>query len=232
MTSFSPRRLKIRAGFTLLEAICALAIAALVIGATLGVLRFTVRAIEQAGGRMRQARVAWGIARVLRRDFEGAFAAGGEGAPALVALPVGLREGGASLEFTTTSSFTARANDPGLYRVEYELRPSRKNPDVRRLIRTETPYVVGRELDPSEARSAVETLAEGIVLWRVECYDGTIWRDSWRGDHLPVALRIGISLRGEERAAALPQTFYFCALVNPDADPMPPPVEGIETPGD
>ena len=206
---------------TLLEIMCALAIVALVMGAILGVLRGTVRTIEGTHAVMREARVGHGISRVMQSDFEGAFAASEKGMHTLVVRAVNLDEGGTSLEFTTTKSFGLRGEraGPGLCRVEYILRPSAQMAGLRELIRKETPYVVGRPLERDQ--TLTERLADGVALWRVQCYDGSEWEHEWRRNRLPVALRVDLALGVGEDPAGRSETLYFSALVNPDVDPVP-----------
>lgn len=209
------------AGLTLMEILCALAITALLLGAIMGVLQVTVRTLESTREVMREARVLHGIARVLRNDLEAAFGASEKGIFTLVARAVASDAGGAALEFTTTRSFAPRDKRPAsqLCRVEYILRPSERTDGLYELLRKETPYVVGKPLNRDAA--ITERLADRVAFWRVECYDGSEWKNSWQRNSLPVALRMDLSLGKRKDPIGDSQTIYLAALVNPGTDPMP-----------
>jgi len=209
------------AGLTLMEILCALAITALILGTIMGVLQVTVRTIESTRKVMRETRIVHGIARVLRGDLEAAFGASEKGVFTLVARAVESGAGGVSLEFTTTRSLAPRDKRPAsqLCRVEYILRPSEHTDGLYELIRKETPYVVGKPLNRDAA--ITERLADGVAFWRVECYDGSEWKNSWQRNSLPVALRMDLALGMRKDPMGDAQTIHLAALVSPGTDPMP-----------
>ena len=63
-----------RRAFSLIEVVCALAIAGVLITAVFGVLSITARGSARARGAMRETRLIAGLARTLRRDISAACA--------------------------------------------------------------------------------------------------------------------------------------------------------------
>jgi len=207
-----------RSAFTLIEALCTLAIVALILSATFGALTMTVRSVERARETLRRSRVTSGIARVLRRDFNAVCGASEKKLPALEAGGFG---NGTRLAFFSTRSLALRGSGgtPGLYRIEYTLRPSDRLPGLYQVLRMETPYTVGKPLDRS--RSAAERLADGVSFWRLRFYDGTEWHDQWKRKKLPTSVRLDIAIGEADVAPERAQSLYFVPLVSPEADPLP-----------
>ncbi len=215
-----------QAGFTLLEVVCAIGIAAAIMAAIMGCLSVTIRILQQAREVMRTNRVANGIERIMRRDLESAAALNEEGYRALAGFNpgAGLMEANQDkpfLEFFSTNSYAPLSRRPGtgLTRIEYLFRLPDESERGYDLLRTETPYFIGKPLDRSA--SLTERLAGGIAVWRVGFYDGTEWQDEWRRESLPQALRVSFALGQEEDGIERTETLLFAPAVDRGENPMP-----------
>lgn len=209
-----------RAGLTLIEVMCALAIAALMMGALFGALSITVRAMQHTRRAMRRTRVIGGIVRVLRRDLEAAFAASEKDRLAFQGRS-DVTDGAPCLVFFTTNAFAPAAarSTTGLSRIEYVRKRSSRGPGRYEVARTETAYTFGKPLEKRKAFS--ETLADGIAAWQLRFYDGAEWKEKWRSRKLPAAVRLDIALEGKEPTPQRTQTYLFTPLASADADPLP-----------
>ena len=208
-----------RAAFTLIEAMCTLAIVALMMSAVFGALTTTIRSVESVRERMRECRTVCGIARILRRDLAVAY---GASENKIAPLEGGVTEGiagGTCLSFFSANALLEHADKStsGFYRIDYALRPSDRVHGRYEILRTETPYTVGRPLDTHP--SVTERLADGVPLWRLGFYDGIEWHDRWRRKDIPTIMRLEMI---ESDAPAIPrEVFYFSPLVTFGADPLP-----------
>ena len=210
------------AAFTLLEVVCVLAITSIVLATVFGVLSTTVRTIRGTREILRENRVVSGIGRVLRRDFNSAYRERDEGLYTVTGGGEVAPEGGVSLAFFTTHSFLARGRHPAvaLSRVEYILQPSERMPDRYEIVRKETPHALGRGASPGG--SVAERLADGLTLWRVRFHDGVEWRDEWRRNKLPTALRLDLAFGDAGEDVQETCTLFFSPLADPDVDPLSP----------
>ncbi len=220
-------RVRKNAAFTLLEVVCAVGIAAVVMMALLGSLSVTIRGFQQAHETIRSARVASGLERIMRRDLKSAYTLTEKGVRPLVGSnpdmgSLGMGEEARFLEFFSTNSFAPPGRTPGtgLVRIEYILRPSGGPDGGYDVLRKETPYMVAKP--PGTAASLTERLAGGIALWTIRFFDGTEWRDEWRRTSLPPALRVNFALEQGGDAADSTETIFFAPIVDTDGDPLPP----------
>jgi prepilin-type N-terminal cleavage/methylation domain-containing protein len=87
--------------------------------------------------------------------------------------------------FNTVSRHTERAN------IAYELvRPKTGLPTLERV------YSSGGETPESGNRGV---LAEGVVAWRIELFDGTLWKQDWVNPAMPKAVRVSMVLQDKDR---------------------------------
>jgi len=215
-----------RAGLTLLEVLCALAIVAAVMVAIMGALSVSLRILQRSQQAMRLTRVAGALERVLRRDLEGAVALSEEGYRAFVGSNslTGAAESDAGttfLEFFSTSSLTPpdRRPNTGLVRVEYLLRRGDETGQGYELFRRERAYLPGKS--PERGRSLTELLAGGIVAWEIEFNDGIEWRDEWRKDRLPQAVRVRFALQRLEDGTPALEELVFASAADRTEGPLP-----------
>ena len=220
-SSFIIRHSPQRAGFTLLEVVCVLAITSIVLATVFGILTTTVRTIQGTREILRENRVVSGIGRVLRRDFDSAYRAREQGVYTVAGGAPAGQEGGVSLAFFTTHSFLARGRRSAvaLSRIEYILQPSERMPDRYEIVRKETPHALGGGASPGGP--VAERLADGLTLWRVQFHDGVEWRDEWRRNKLPMVLRLDLAFGGAGDEVGETCTLFFSPLADPDVDPLP-----------
>jgi len=208
-----------RQALTLVEVICTLAIFALVMAALAGLVQSTVRSSEAASARVRGERIRYGIARILQGDLANAICLPEPGGFALVARQPDAESGGSVLEFTTTRPLAGTGPSGSPRRIEYVVRTSPGDGESYELVRRERTMrlsATGAAEDTVE-----ETLARGISIFRIECYDGTEWQRQWARLRLPAALRIDLALATEGATTQSVETLYFAPAVNPDLDPVP-----------
>ena len=208
------------AAFTLVEALCTLAIVALMMSAIFGTLRMTIHSVEGARRALKRGRVMSGIVHILRHDLDAACNVSAKKLPALVGGSTDTG-GGVCLAFFSTNSLAASwtPSPSGLRRVEYIIRPSAQMPASYDLLRRETPYTIGQPTD--KGRSATERLARHVSFWRLRFYDGTEWREQWRRKRLPAAVRLDVEVGEADYPAEHAQSFHFVPLVSEGVDPLP-----------
>ena len=208
-------------GLTLLEALCTLAIVAMVMSAVLGVLTTTVRGFERAGTGLRRTRLTAGLVRVMGRDMASATAVRTKEIAALQG-GAGLSDGSsAALAFFTTHSFSPRPmpSPSGLRRVAYILRPDSDGESTFTLFRRERPYVPGRA--DADGDAADERLIEGLTSWRLRFYDGSEWHDGWQRVTLPYLVRLDVAFETLADGTPAIETLYLAPKTDPDGDLTP-----------
>ena len=208
-------------GLTLIEVMCVLAITALVLGATWGVLTSTIRGITMARSEVRVQRACDGLARLMRRDVEAAYRATGRGLRALKSERSGLDDETASLRFYTTRSVTpsSAAPDVGLYEIAYVLRADDDPSAGYVLAREERPYTPGTAA-PTEDWTR-EDLLSGVRQWVVRFHNGSDWQDGWDSVNLPIAIRLDVTLNDETGAAGRAASYVFAPMAAVRTDPTP-----------
>jgi type II secretory pathway pseudopilin PulG len=203
---------------TLIEVICALAIAAMLMATLLGTLSLTARAMTEAGQSARQRRVEAGIERILRRDIASAVMPDAKRVVAFSGFPTvpsDITEE-PCLEFLTTAhlSQAAAAAGTGIMDVSYVLRTEGGTADHLVLLRREREYTPGKP----PAERPFERLATGITFWQLSFYDGAQWVTAWQRNMPPAAVRLEMSFEGEEQRQALLE-MTFAPMATADANP-------------
>jgi len=208
-------------GLTLFEALCTLALLAMVMAALFGVLRLAVGGSERSHAILRRARIVSGIGRIMGRDFLAVCNWSEDKMPALHGAATSQNNGGARLAFFCTNTLAAEPepSPSGLWRVEYLLETSERVPGCYDLFRRETPYTPGKPLDRS--LSQTERLAAGLTTWRMRFSDGSEWHDEWQRNHLPQCARLELGLGSEEASDSEIEVFYFSPVVSVEAGAFP-----------
>ena len=187
--------------FTLIEAMLAIGIMAIVLVAINGVFFSALHLRDRTSAAVDNALPAQQATAILRRDLQCAMAPGGM-------LAGDFKVGDVSEEYGSqpvaiemyTATGALRANEPwaDIQMVTYELKPS--------AIRSPTG---GNDLFRSVTRNLLCTtvpeiedqfLMSGLQEIKFSCYDGTQWLDSWDttngNTNLPLAVRVRIQLAG------------------------------------
>ncbi len=217
----SPRRLGVtarrRAGLTLLEVVCVIAITGVMMGALLGAVTMTARGVTDLRRTMRSQRLVTGIERLLRHDLSSACAVREPKLPSFIGRPAPSLSGEPVLEFFTTRTLSDRP-EGAIQRVSYTLRRSEDDEETYDLFRRESAYAPGKKVSAAPE----ERLASGIALFDAQFHDGTLWREQWERNALPDSVRVVLTLRdrvGEEDEAVL----SFSFLCDRNTDPLPSP---------
>jgi type II secretion system protein J len=207
-------------GLTLIEVICALAIAAMLMATLMGSLTLTARAMTEAGQYARQRRVEAGLERILRHDLSAAIQPDAKNVVAFNGQPTAPSDISEEpcLEFFTTAHLSpdAPAGGTGITDVTYVLRTDGGAQGKQVLLRRETEYTPGK----TPPYCPLERLAGGITSWQLRFYDGAQWRNDWKRNSLPVAVRLDLSFEGEERQSLIEMT--FAPMATADANPPTP----------
>jgi len=175
-------------GATLLEALVALAIAALVLAALSGA---TVRArAARTEATARADRLGAGRSLLLRLAAElEAARRPGTGERFAVEPPADGAPPWSSLSFPTAArgpvAGATPAGDTSV--VSYRVEPDRARPGVGTLVRRETMVPV-----PGSEAPGVPVVA-GLRALRVRCLDAAGWHVVWQGEDLPRAVEVAIS---------------------------------------
>jgi prepilin-type N-terminal cleavage/methylation domain-containing protein len=213
-------------GLTLIEVICALAIAAMLMATLMGTLTLTARAMAEAGQSARQSRVEAGIERILRHDLAGAVQPDAKRVLAfsgMATVPSEISEE-PCLDFLTTAHLSPGATagvpggsqgNAGITEVAYVLRTDSDAPGKMVLLRGETEYAPGK---PQPER-LLERLATGITYWRLSFYNGAQWVGTWKRNMPPPAVKLEMSFEGEEQQRLVEMT--FAPMPTTDANPPP-----------
>jgi len=206
--------------FSLIEVVCVVAITAILLSAVFGVATSTIRAIRGTRESIRRTRVAAGVTRLLRRDFECAFRVRGKDVFTLKGGPMAFDQGEEFLEFFTTNSLgrLGRVPETGLGRVTYSLHPSARWADRLELVRTEQPFDAVNGLSGT---AVSEVLTDGLAGCRVMFHNGSEWRDDWKMQALPPGMRLQVIFDVGDTAETHTYASFFAPLVDPHADPVP-----------
>jgi type II secretion system protein J len=193
-------------GFTLIEAILALAISAIVLvaigGVFAGALRLRDRTAAAVDGSLPLAQTL----EVLRRDLQGAvgpsnvlagdFKCGAQDMGENMELG---SSAGPGIDFFTTTGIV-NDNEPwgDIQEVYYQLAPSTdRTTGGQDLVR----YVNRNLLAVGTASPDKQYLMSNVQTLQFDCFDGTQWRNLWdtsQGDtNLPVAVRVSIQLAAQ-----------------------------------
>jgi type II secretion system protein J len=190
-------------GFTLIEAILALAISAIVLAAIGGVFAGALRLRDRTSDAVEASLPLTQTLDVLRRDLQGTvgpsnvlagdFKCGSQDMGENMELG---SSGGPGVDFFTT---TGVVNDDApwgdIQEVYYQLAPSADHtPGGQDLVR----YVNRNLLASGTAAPEKQNLMSNVKTVQFDCYDGTQWRNNWdtsQGDtNLPIAVRVSISM--------------------------------------
>jgi type II secretion system protein J len=204
-------------GLTLIEVICALAIAAMLMATLMGTLTLTARAMTEASQSARQRRIEAGLERILRHDLTAAVLPDAKQIVAFTGVPTAPSEVSEEpcMEFLTTAHLSPADSAAGaeITDVSYVLRTDSDEAGKLVLLRREKEYTPGK---PPPERP-LERLAAGITLWQLSFYDGARWLTAWKRDRPPAAVRLEVSFEGDERQAMI--EMIFAPLATADANP-------------
>jgi type II secretion system protein J len=199
-------------GFTLIEMILAIGVAALVLLSIHTVL-FSGLRLRDATSDMVDAATPVDLAlTTLRRDLQcvvtptngtskvlsGDFRAGSVNS-------IGVNGNVAVEMFTATGALSANAPWGDIQRVTYELRSPADNSAVgKELVRS----VMRNLLSLATPQVDDQLMLSGVDNIKVSCYDGTQWQDTWdttgvtsSNTNLPVAVRVDIQMSGANNSA-------------------------------
>ena len=172
-----------RSGFTLLEALVALAISALLLVALSGAV------VRAAGVRERAARSAERVTKArtlllrMAGEVEGALVPGVPGAPErfIVVAPADGKPPWSELRL-------ASAAGDDVHLLAYRVEAAAPGPGV--LVRRE-----GGRFAPPDAREPAGMLAlAGVRTFRVRCFDGREWKAAWTAPALPRAVELTLGV--------------------------------------
>jgi len=178
-------------GSTLLEALVALAIAALVLAALSGATVRARAARAAATARADQLGAARTVLLRLAGELEAARRPG-TGERFTLEPPADGAPPWWSLTFPTAARGPIAGATPAADTsvVSYRIERDADRPGVGTLVRRETSVPV-----PASEAPPIPVLA-GVRALRVRCLDGAGWHPAWRGDDLPRAVEIAISQDG------------------------------------
>lgn len=188
-------------GFTLLELLVAMALAAAVLTSLFAMFRTVIDTAAGAKAVMGEDRAARTLMRILEDDL-GSAAVSGRDEDEFTARPAEVNLAGTPfLVFSTTSTLAFTEDWPvfGVQRVEYVLRRGREGKTVR-LVRRERPYAgVEGDFDWREY-----PLGESLAAFRAEYFDDEFneFEKEWNpgsGENAPYAVRFTFRIRPEGR---------------------------------
>ncbi len=189
------------AGFTLIEALLALAISAVVLSAIGGVFYSAMRLRDRTIAALEPVSRVHPAISIIRRDLKGATWPGGVMTGVFRCGALGAQFGDAlGLQFSTTTGTLSDTEPFGeTQEVIYELRDSTsgKRGAGKDLIRSVNRNLLTALTDtPQEA-----LLLSGVETFEVSCYDGLQWQPAWDTSltetNLPLAVRVQIELADE-----------------------------------
>ena len=202
------------AGFTLIEVLVAVAIAAIVLTAVYGVFS----GVSSAKTRLEADSEAYHRARIvfdrLGRELRGAVPIGGSDGKGVFRAG---REGSGRpfLELTTTAvAQQGTVAATGIALVRYSLAEDRERPQGQEvLLRSERSAL---QSDAATADAGLMRLVPGIELWQLRFFTGSEWRDDWDAGQsgLPrlVELSLGI-VDAEGRSHRFASAFELPGIV-------------------
>ena len=203
ISDFGLRISSTRCGFTLIEAILALAISAIVLAAIGGVFAGALRLRDRTADAVDAALPLTQTFEVLRRDLQGTvgpsnvlagdFKCGAQDMGENMDLG---SSGGPGIDFFTTTGVVNDDEPWGdIQEVYYQLAPSTDRAGSGHdLVR----YVNRNLLTTGTAAPDKQSLMSNVQTVEFDCFDGSQWRNNWdtsQGDtNLPVAVRVSIQL--------------------------------------
>ena len=219
-----------RRGFTLLELLVAITIAALVAGSLYSGLRIGLKAQANAESSVEPARTAELAVGLLRPDFESAVPATGTlqgaflgtdstGDGSMAADTVEFHTTGDPLESITTGAGNTSALQAGaaqaqpggeVRRIQLGLMPSASGTGQILVRRVYTNLLAQAEEEPYE-----EVVCRGVLSFNLRYWDGLTWQDNWDStqidNNIPSAVEVTIDLQrvqfGETRVIRFTRVF-------------------------
>jgi type II secretory pathway component PulJ len=195
-------------GFTLIEAVLAIGISAVVVAAIGGIFYSALRLRDRSVAMLDEGSQLQPVLTILKRDLSGAMPPEGFLASGFLCGDLdGILMRGVGVQFITTSGTgTSSGGGADLQQVTYVLRDSTGGRrGAKDLIRAVTSNLLGTTLEPPEE----ELLLSGVELFQVDCFDGNQWRPDWdtslTDTNLPMAVRVQIqvaSANQNERSSA------------------------------
>lgn len=199
-------RLAVQRGFTLIEAILAVGVSAVVLVTISAVFFGALNLRARTTAALDDMRPIDRSLDLLRHDLEnavppGTMIAGPLQSGAVSGLGTGVSDGSIQI-YTTTGQVSANLPWGDVQRVIYQLEDSTNA------------YARGKDLYRSVTRNLLSTateesddqwLASGIDNLKFSYYDGANWLDSWDASattNLPVAVRVTLQLAGADTAPA------------------------------
>jgi type II secretion system protein J len=205
------------AAFTLIETMLAIGIMAMVIVVMTGVFFSALRLRDHTTGAISDAMPAQRAVTILRRDLMCAMAPAGILAGDFKVGNVAEESMGQPVAvemFTATGAL--RENEPwaDVQMVTYELKPPATRPPGggNDLVRSVTRNVLSTATPDVEDQS----LLSDVQDFKISCYDGTQWQDSWdtttSNTNLPLAVRVTIQLAGAEETEPIEMVVPIVSL--------------------
>lgn len=194
-------------GFTLIEIMVAVAVAALLLSTIYGVFQTVAGAkqrLDQEGENYHVARVIFDR---LSRELRGTY----------VTATVGKFEGGTNEQGETYLTFTTTASTPlsgaGIGEVNYLLQQDRDNPTGRKVLdRSE------RGLTSAAQTAQGYRIASGIETLTLRFYDQGAWSDQWQATSqtkVPKAVEISLQMEVGDTLVPFRSTFDLPQVLGP-----------------
>jgi type II secretion system protein J len=199
----------IRAAFTLMEVMLALAVSAIVLAAIGGVFFSALRLRDRTAAMLDETAPLYQALSILRRDFQGVLPPGSASLPTAADFKTESDNGSSRIQLSTTTG-ALKDGDPwgDVQGVVYELRDAQRHQPGKDLYR-----IVTRNVLANGAEEGVELpLLSNVQSMEFDCFDGSDWRDSWDTSlgetNLPVAVRVRVRLAGDSDASSRAQEPY------------------------
>ena len=184
------------AGFTLLEVLVALSMAAVLMLALQGTLRIARRARDSAVAKTSELRGMTSAFETIRRDLEAALPPGGILSGAFLGAPGGESFDSIQLFRLDADAYQSVYARPACMRkVELGVAAS-GGQDGSVLVRRVTRNL----LAPRVVEPESQVILRGVRSFHARYFDGSVWLDSWdsttQGDVLPAAVEVAIEVEG------------------------------------
>ncbi len=191
-------------GFTLIEAVLALGISAVVLAAIGGVFYSALRLRNRSVAMLDEGSRLHPVLAVIKRDLSGAMPPDGFLASVFRCGSIeSVLSRGVGIQFvTTTGPLDGDVGRGDLQEVTYIVRDTtRGQRGTMDLVRTVNGNLLASTLELPEE----EVLLAGVEDFKVDCYDGYQWRDTWDttliDTNLPVAVRVQIQMAPQRDAS-------------------------------
>jgi len=198
-----------QAGFTLLEVLWALLVAAIVAGSLAASLRLAHEAKKKAEANALDARTAHATLDILCRDLEAALPPTGVlVGPFIGNDPAAPSASGEILQLYVCRSGTALygPNSDGIQRIAYgvgTVRDDTTGESVQSLLRSVTHNL----LAPAAVAGAPEVVCRGLKSFSIQYFDGLLWHEMWDStaveDQLPCAVQVTIDVTTRPLASSM-----------------------------